>query len=140
MQQKVEIIKKGEDILAIILSADFHGEGIHFFSPEDFPQQLGFIEHKKGEIVQAHTHQVIKRVIELTQEVILVKKGRVKVNLYDSEKVYVDSRVLVEGDVILLSAGGHEMKFIEDTELIEIKQGPYLGKEDKVRFQGIEEA
>ena len=140
MKDTIEVIKGGEKILAIILHADFNEPGVHFFTPEEFPQQLGFIRHQEGEIVQAHIHQAMKREIELTQETILVKKGRVKVNLYDSARRYVDSRVLAEGDVMLLSAGGHEMKFLEETELIEIKQGPYLGKEDKVRFQGIEES
>ena len=139
MGNNIEIIKKGETILAIIVSRDFTDEGIHFFSPEDFPQQLGFIRRAAGEVVQAHIHNRVKREVERTQETILVKKGTMKVHLYDEEKQYVASRVLKAGDVILLAAGGHEMKFLEETEMFEIKQGPYLAKEDKMRFSGQEE-
>lgn len=131
----LEIIKKGKEILAIIIYNDYHLEGVNFFTPEDFPQQLGFISHKTGKIIEAHTHKVVKREIYLTQEVLIIKKGKIRVDFYDSQRKYFDSRILKKRDVILLTGGGHGYEVLEDIEMIEIKQGPYLGKDDKVRFE-----
>src|SRR3989344_9590730 len=99
--EPLEFIKKGEDLLAIILRREYTKEGTEFFTPEDFPQQVGFISKKKGEIIGAHIHRLVKREISLTQEVLFVRKGEIRADFYDSEKAYVDSRVLKQGDVIL---------------------------------------
>lgn len=139
-EQKVETIKnnKGE-ILAMIIPAGFHSEGINFFSPEDFPQQVGLMSHKAGKIIEAHVHNAIKREIYLTQEVLIIRKGRLRINFYDSGKKYFDSRILNAGDVISISGiDGHGFEVLDDLEMIEVKQGPYLGENDKVRFKGIE--
>jgi len=136
-REPLEFIKKGEDLLAIILRREYTKEGTEFFTPEDFPQQVGFISKKKGEIIGAHIHKRVKREISLTQEVLLVRKGEIRADFYDSERKYVDSRVLKAGDVILLTGGGHGYEATEDVEMIEIKQGPYLGKDDKIRFEDL---
>lgn len=134
----LEFIKKGGELLAVIIRKDYIKNGTEFFTPEHFPQQVGFIFKKKGEIIEAHTHRQIKREISLTQEVLLIRKGSVKVNFYDSEKNYFNSRILEKGDVVLLAGGGQSYEALDDTEMIEIKQGPYLGKDDKINFKGIE--
>lgn len=138
MKKEVEIIKKGNEILAIIIPADYYAEGTQFFTPSSFSQQLAFISRKAGQIIEAHVHNIIKRDINFTQEVLLIKRGKVKVNLYDSQKNFFNSKLLSSGDVILLASGGHGFEFLEDTEMIEIKQGPYLGEQDKIKFKGIE--
>lgn len=130
--RNIECIKKGEELLALIIRQDHSQEGTEFFTPETFPQQVGFISKKKGETIQAHTHRLLKREIFLTQEVLIIRKGRIMVNLYDQEKEYFDSRVLEAGDVILLVGGGHGYETLEDVEMVEIKQGPYLGKDDRI--------
>ena len=61
----------------------------------------------------------------------------VVVNFYDEKKQYLDSRILKTGDVILLVSGGHDFLMLEDTEMIEVKQGPYAGEDDKECFEGI---
>lgn len=136
MKNKLEIIKKRKDILAIIIYNNYHTDGTKFFSPDSFSQQLAYISHKKGHIIEAHIHNVIKREINFTQETLVIKKGKIKVNFYDSAKKYIGSRILNSGDVILLARGGHEFKVLEDVEMIEIKQGPYLAEKDKIRFEG----
>ena len=88
--------------------------------------------------ISRHTHNVVKREISLTQEVLVIRKGKLKVNFYDSKQNYLESRILKEGDVMLLASGGHGFKVIEDVEMIEVKQGPYLGEKDKTKFKGIE--
>jgi mannose-6-phosphate isomerase-like protein (cupin superfamily) len=60
-----------------------------------------------------------------------------KVNFYDEDDAYFTSRELKTGDVILLASGGHGFEFLEETELIEVKQGPYAGDKDKERFNGV---
>lgn len=134
----IETIKYKDNIIAIIIRNDYSKDGIEFFTPEDFSQQMAFMSRKAGHIIQAHTHNVVKRDIHFTHETLFIKKGKLKINFYDSERNYLESRVLGTGDVILLASGGHGFEFLEDTEMIEVKQGPYLGDNDKTRFRGIE--
>ena len=138
MKTEIETIKNKEDILAIVIYSDYHKEGTNFFTPADFSQQLAFISRKKGDTIGAHTHKIIKRDIHLTQEVLLIKSGRVKVNLYDTNEQYIDSRELASSDVILLASGGHGFEFLEETQMVEIKQGPYVSDDSKVKIKGIE--
>ena len=74
------------------------------------------------------------REIRYTQEVLFIKSGRVRVNFYTEDKAFITSRELKAGDAILLASGGHGFEFIEEIEMIEVKQGPYSSDEDKVRF------
>jgi mannose-6-phosphate isomerase-like protein (cupin superfamily) len=130
-----EIIRdKDREICAIIIRSDFERNGIQFFTPSSFSQQLAYMKHEKGEIIEPHVHQEINREVVHTQEVLLVKSGKVQVDLYTGEKEYWSSFTLGAGDVILLASGGHGFTMLEPTEMIEIKQGPYLGDNDKVRF------
>lgn len=138
MDKNIETIKNKENILAIIIHNEYHKDGIEFFTPGDFSQQLAFISYKAGKIIEPHTHNLVKREISLTQEVLIIKKGKIKINFYNSERNYLDSRILVKGDVILLASGGHGFEVLEDIEIIEVKQGPYANDNDKIKFKGIE--
>lgn len=131
----LEFIKKEEELLAIIIRKNYTKDGTEFFTPDKFPQQVGFISKKKGEIIPAHIHQFIKREIYLTQEILIIRKGKVKVKFYDKESQYFDSQILETGDVVLLTGGGHGYEALEDVEMIEVKQGPYLGDNDKIVFK-----
>jgi hypothetical protein len=135
MAENIEFIKKGNDLLAVIIRRKYTKNGAEFFTPKEFPQQIGFISKQKGEIIPNHTHKLIKREIKLTQEVLVIRNGEIEVTLYDKNKKYFTSRVLEKGDVILLTGGGHGYKALKNTEMVEIKQGPYLGKNDKVIFE-----
>lgn len=139
MNKDFEIIQKNGIPIAIIVPKGYRPSSTEFFTPGDSPQQFGVIVYREGEVLKAHIHNEIKREISQTQEVVVVKKGKVKANFYDPEKTFLESRILEEGDTVFLASGGHEFKFLEDSELIEVKQGPYLGENDKVRFNGIEE-
>ena len=127
------------ELYCIVLRDNYKNETISFFTPDSFSQQLGYLPHKKGNVIKPHKHKINKREILYTHEVLLLKKGKVKVNFYKNEKTYVDSEIINEGDIILLCGGGHGFELLEDTIMIEIKQGPYVGIEDKERFEGIEE-
>lgn len=130
----VEHVKSGEQLLAIIISSKFTKKGIEFFTPDDFSQQLGYMNRPAGYIIDPHVHNHVERKVILTQEVLYIKSGKVRVDFYGDDKNYLESRIVEKGDVILLAAGGHGFKILEDAEMIEIKQGPYCGDEDKTRF------
>ena len=125
--------------LAIIIKHSFHKNGIEFFTPNDYSQQLAYMNRLKGYVIDPHVHNIVPREVHLTQEVLFIKSGKVRVDFYNDDKVYLESTVLEQGDVILLAAGGHGFEMIEDAEMIEVKQGPYAGEMDKVRFKGIDE-
>lgn len=130
----IEYIKQDNDIYAIIIRSSYQEEGIKFLTPDHFSQQLGYMKRPKGYIIKPHIHNEIKRSVTLTQEVLFVKTGKVKVNFYDNEKTFKESTILEKGDIILLAAGGHGFEMLEQSELIEVKQGPYSGDGDKTRF------
>ena len=124
-------------MIAIIVYAEYRGEGTTFFTPNVFSQQLASIRRKKGEEMQAHMHKPVPRNVKYTQETLLIKEGKVKVIFYDENQRYFDSRILKTGDVVLLVSGGHAFTMLEDTQMIEVKQGPYAGENDKVCFVGV---
>lgn len=131
---KIEKIVRGKKLYAIIIYHKYNNSGVEFFTPDDFSQQLAFISHKSGKTIDPHVHVSYSRKITYTQEVLILKKGELKVDFYDSKKKFFDSRVLKKGDVILLAAGGHGFQVLKDIEMFEVKQGPYSGEKDKIRF------
>ena len=134
----LEEIKKNDVLVAIILRDNYHPEKTTFFSPPDFSQQLGIIVYPKDHIIPSHFHNIVHRDIFRTQEVLFLKKGKVEVDFYTKDKEYISSKVLNVGDTLFLCRGGHGFKMLEDSEMIEVKQGPYSGKEgDKEIFEGI---
>lgn len=120
--------------LAVILRADFAADGLQFFTPDDYGQQLGYMRHPAGHIVQAHVHHEVERVVRTTMEVLFVRSGLVRVDLFDGSLELVATRLLRSGDVIMLVSGGHRFEMLEAAELIEVKQGPFVGSADKSRF------
>jgi mannose-6-phosphate isomerase-like protein (cupin superfamily) len=131
----IEYFKDNGYLHAIIIYASFNESGIMFFTPEDFSQQLGYMNQRKGYVIDPHLHNYVERKVVLTQEVLFIKSGKVRVDFYDDDRNYLDSRILQKGDIILLAAGGHGFEFMEDAEMIEVKQGPYYGERDKVKFK-----
>jgi hypothetical protein len=130
----IQEIKHNDQLLAIIISHKYSEPGIHFFTPDEFSQQLAFMKHPKGKIIQPHVHNPVQREVHFTKEVLFIRHGKVKIDFYTDQQIYIESRVLETGDVILLSEGGHGFEILEETEMIEVKQGPYAGEEDKTRF------
>lgn len=133
----LESIQHDGHLLALILSHRFQEPGIHFFTPDDLSQQLAYMRHPVGKVIPPHVHNPVAREVHFTQEVLFLKKGRLRVDFYDSDQQYLESRILEAGDVILLATGGHGFEVLEEIEMIEVKQGPYAGEADKTRFVGI---
>lgn len=132
MNSFVEHVVIEDRVAAIIVRSDFNPDGIQFVTPDDYSQQLGYMRRPAGYVIRPHVHLQVDRKASLTQEVLYVRKGRVRVDFYREDETYVDSREITAGDVILLSTGGHGFEMLEESELIEVKQGPYL--DDKRRF------
>ncbi len=133
----IEHVINNNVLLSIIIRADFKSDGIEFFTPDDLSQQLAYMNRKKGYVIPPHTHNVVSRDIKYTQEVLLIRGGKVRVDFYDNNQLYLQSSILYGKDVILLAYGGHGFVMLEDSEIIEVKQGPYVGERDKVRFEPI---
>lgn len=125
-------------LLAVIISNKYSEPGIHFFTPDEFSQQLAFMKHPVGKIIQPHVHNPVQREVHFTKEVLFIRKGKIRVDFYTDQQLYIESYILETGDTILLSEGGHGFEILEETEMIEIKQGPYAGEKDKTRFEQVE--
>ncbi|MFA5357170.1 MAG: hypothetical protein WC301_07230 [Candidatus Omnitrophota bacterium] len=131
----MERIESNGEVIAIIVRNAGAVEGINFFSPPEFSQQLGLISRKKDYIIKRHAHKLVARQVLVTQEVLHILSGKIEVTLYDKQKNPVNTVELNGGDTILLASGGHGIKFLEDSKLLEVKQGPYSGVEgDKEHF------
>ena len=136
----IEEIKFNNQTLAIIVNNNFSKDGVSFFTPDDFSQQLAYMKHPRGKEILPHIHNPVKREVHYTNEVLFIKKGKLRVDFYDDFKNYIESRILNIGDVILLTSGGHGFSVLEDLEMLEVKQGPYAGDNDKTRFLSVDES
>lgn len=133
----IEKIYCGEKFLGFILRKNYHNTGIQFLTDDQTPQQLGYMNREKDYVIVPHVHNNVPRTVEMTQEVLIIQSGKVRVDFYDDGKNYLESRIAYEGDIVYLGYGGHGFKMLEDSEIVEVKQGPYCGTMDKVRFEPI---
>ena len=122
-------------LLALIVRHNYDKNGISFFTPDDFSQQLAFMHHPAGHVILPHVHNEVKREVLYTKEVLVIKKGKMRCDFYSDNQEYLKSEIVETGDVILLANGGHGFECLEETEMFEIKQGPYAGEADKTRFE-----
>ncbi len=133
----IEQIIHSEQLLALIVYNSFDKPGIHFFTPNELSQQLAYMQHPTGKIISPHVHNPVIREVQYTQEVLIIKRGKLRVDFYNEQQQYLQSRILEAGDVILLVKGGHGFEVLSEVEMFEVKQGPYVGERDKTRFVGI---
>lgn len=132
--EQVERVYSGQTLIAIIIRSEFDESGVSFFSPFEFSQQLGVLVHPSGFEVKPHVHKMISRDVRVTQEVLHLIRGKVEISLFDENQKSVQTCILNPGDTILLAFGGHGLRVLEPAKIIEIKQGPYAGMDDKEYF------
>jgi hypothetical protein len=120
--------------LAYIIRGSFSPATTTFLTPPEFKQQVGFVVYPAGGDIQRHDHRPLERKIVGTSEVLVVKRGRCEIDIYNDERELVATRELGPGDIMLMVGGGHGFRMIEDTTFLEIKQGPYTGVDEKERF------
>jgi len=131
-----KIYSDGKEI-ALILRSSYYNDGIDFLTPTTYSQQLGYMHRPEGYVIPPHVHNPVSREVQFTKEVLFIKSGKVRVDFYDDDQNYLESRLLQQGDVVLLAFGGHGFEMLEDSEIIEVKQGPYAGEADKTRFSPV---
>jgi len=129
-----EEIKYRNELIAIIISNHYSSPGVSFFTDSTLSQQVAYMQHPAGKQIDPHVHNPVRREVHYTQEVLVIKSGKLRVDFYSDDQVYQKSRILEAGDLILLIKGGHGFEVLEDLEMYEIKQGPYAGDADKTRF------
>lgn len=134
MEQSIEVIKAGEQILCYVIRRSLQPEKTVFITPAESKQQVGFVVYKAGGVIKRHVHRSLERHLIGMSEVLVVRSGRCEIDVYDDQKNLITTRELSVGDVVIMAAGGHGFRILEDTTLLEIKQGPYLGTEDKELF------
>jgi quercetin dioxygenase-like cupin family protein len=133
-RQSVECVAWNGRPLAYIVSSSLAPERTTFVTPDGENLQVGFVVYPAGGTIQPHTHRPLERHIVGTAEVLVVRRGRCRIDIYSDSHDLVASRELVPGDVMLMVGGGHGFTMLEDTTLLEIKQGPYTGLDEKERF------
>jgi uncharacterized protein with PhoU and TrkA domain len=132
--QHIEHIACNGTPLAYIIRADIDPHETTFVTPGDFKQQVGFIVYPAGAEIPRHVHRPVERRLNETSEVLIVRRGHCEVDIYNNARDLVAVRKLSAGDVLILVAGGHGFRMLEDTVLLEVKQGPYTGLEERERF------
>ena len=120
--------------LALVIRSSYGDPGINFVTGDDSVLQLGVLKWPQGHLIDAHVHNPMTRTIDSTQEVLFIRSGRVRVDLYGKDRLYRSSLELASGDVIFLASGGHGFEILEDADIVEVKQGPYRGEGEKTRF------
>lgn len=133
----IEEIRDGDAVMALILRRDYKADGIKFLTPDSYSQQLGYMNRPEGYVIKPHVHNLALREVHYTNEVLFIKSGKVRVDFYGVDQQYRESRVLETGDIILLIVGGHGFEMLEASEIVEVKQGPYVGEHDKIRFEPV---
>jgi len=132
--EHVEQIASGSKVLAYIIRSEINPDKTTFLTPSDLKQQVGFIVYPAGGVIKRHVHRLLERHLIGTSEVLIVRRGRCEIDIYDDERKLVASRQLRPGDIMLMVGGGHGFRMLEDTVLLEVKQGPYTGIDEKEHF------
>lgn len=136
IEANAERITKDGVLLAVIVRGTPSPTKTVFYSPEDAPLQMGNIVHRAGAVIRPHLHKESSRIVELTQEVLFIERGRVRITLFSPAGEQAYQGELRTGDKILLAQGGHGFEMLEDTVFFEVKQGPYAGYESGKQFIG----
>jgi len=112
-------------------------KGIKFFTPNHLNMQLGLMSHSKNHIIKPHIHLNKKKIIRQMSELLIIFSGKLKVFFYNKKKIRVKSVILNKKDMILLLAGAHGFKVLKKIEMIEVKQGPFKERQDKIRLKKL---
>jgi hypothetical protein len=130
----IETILFSGQVLCVLIRSAFMPDQTTFLTPPEYKQQVGYVVYPQNGEVARHVHVPLERHLIGTSEVILVKKGACLLDVYNDAHELVATRELKTGDLMLMVGGGHGFRMQEETVLLEIKQGPYTGMEEKERF------
>ena len=130
----IEHIVDGAQVLACIIRATYAPTATKFLTPDSYKQQVGYVVYPAGGVIARHVHRPLERRIVGTSEVLVLRKGRCEMDVYNDDQELIATRELHQGDVMIMVGGGHGFRMLEDTVLLEVKQGPYTGVDEKERF------
>lgn len=133
-QGSIERITSGSQMLVMLIRASYAPSRTEFPTPDALQLQVGCVVYPQGGEVPRHYHHPVERTVRGTSEVIIVRSGSCVIDVYGEDLSLVASRELREGDVAIMIAGGHGFRMLEDCVLLEVKQGPYTGLQEKQRF------
>jgi len=128
----IETIKDKDEEIAIIVYKDSFKDRVKFITPENYPLQFGIMKYKRGDSAPSHMHPDVQRLVVQSQEAIHLVDGKIKLDIFNSKGELCASRTLGEGDSAFFVKGGRGWTALEETKMIEIKQGPFMGEKDKV--------
>jgi mannose-6-phosphate isomerase-like protein (cupin superfamily) len=131
---QLETVSHQGKVLCLIVRRAPSPDKTTFFTDSECNLQVGKIVYPKDGIISRHDHRPVERHVSGTSEVLIVEKGHMIADIYTDDRQLHSSHELCEGDVVVLLAGGHGFRLLEDTILIEVKQGPYSAQQDKERF------
>ena len=132
----MKVYKHDGKILSIVYRDEDWIEGLNFITPNEMFVQVGSWWYNKGKKLDSHVHNEFARTAIRTQEMTYVKKGSMRVLLYDEDKNYLEDFIIKEGDMAVFAYGGHGYEILDDdTQIIEAKNGPFIDVEtDKTKF------
>jgi hypothetical protein len=134
----IEVIEHAGTRYAEIIWADVRVDTTTFFSPPDASFQFGLLAHEAGYQEEPHYHKATRREIEDLQQMFVMQRGMVDVQLFDDDGRLLREVRLQPGDAIVLIHGVHAIRVVEDFQALSVKQGPFLGdEEDKVVVETI---
>jgi len=129
---KIEKVIHEDNVLAAFIRSEDWSPGLNFLCQDDDPIQVGLWDYQSGKILGPHSHVKNERKITITQEILFIKKGRVRASIYNENDELVKDVDLSSGDLIILFSGGHGYTILEDnTQVLEVKNGPYTGLNDR---------
>jgi hypothetical protein len=130
-----DIIKDGVILARHIVPGDFR-QGLAFYSHDEEFLQVGTWRYNCGQQLRAHSHNIVPREVNRTNEVVVVLQGAMAARIFDEQREFVETVTVREGELLLLMNGGHDYTILEDnTRILEIKNGPFLGRDiDKTLF------
>tara|TARA_Y100000992_G_C21267543_1_gene494765 strand:- start:208 stop:600 length:393 start_codon:yes stop_codon:yes gene_type:complete len=130
----VEIFDKYKNLVAIVHKDLNFKNGKTFYSDNSREFQFGTFKLEKNEIIEKHIHNSQKREVNKTSEAIVVLSGALKIDLFDSDKQFIETVMIKRNDAILIYEGGHGIEVVEECKFLEFKQGPYIENIDKEHF------
>jgi cupin fold WbuC family metalloprotein len=125
--------EEGRTLCLVVRGSRDVGE-TSFFTENEALLQVGLVVHPAGHVIPRHRHVPVQRRIDETGEVLIVRRGRCAVELFGRQGTALGSVELGSGDIMILSGAPHRLTMLEDTALLEVKQGPYQGPAEKEVF------
>ena len=123
-------IEFNDEEYALVIDGSKIPDGLKFYTSDHRFVQVASWKYESGRILDAHSHKICERTSNVTQEVVIVKKGSIKVKIFNNNEEIIAEEIIKEGDVLIQFKGGHEYEILEDdTEVFEVKNGPYPGLE-----------